>query len=518
VSRFFPGTQFNVAGIVVTFHQVTVVAVAILTAIFLRLLLFRTRVGIAMRAVVDNRELAGLNGALPERVSQLAWVIGAVLAATAGVLLAPELRLDHLGLTLLVVNGYAAAMLGRLKSLPLTFAGAVALGLVGSYAVSYAGKYDFLSWLADIKRILPTIFLFLILVFFPQVRLRVGRVAGAKAPRVPGLRQSVISGIVFVAAIAVVSRMLSQVWLFNVGSALVIGMVMLSLVLLTGYSGQVSLMQMAFVGVGAITMGRVLGGDSIFGIVAAGVVAAAFGALVALPALRLQDLYLALTTLAFALFAEWAFDQPWAFDTGGITEVGRLRLPGVRFGSEESQMVLLAAAFAGMGILVLAIRRGTFGRRLAAMRDSPTACSMLGLNLVSTKTAVFAVSAGMAGVAGALFGGLRTTVGTTDFVMLQSLFVFLLAMFGGITSVTGALIGGAISALLPQVQEDYFPDLQLQGLAIGIGAIVISRYPNGFAGIFSDLRDRFAARPAPAGEPAAAKPPAEPELVEMAAS
>jgi branched-chain amino acid transport system permease protein len=481
VESFFSGHDINLAGVVVTGHELTVLGVAVLVAVFLRLLLFHSRMGVTMRAVVDDRDLSSLNGVYPERVAQFSWAIGSMLAALAGILIAPAISLNHLGLTLLVVNGYAAAVLGRLRSLPLTFVGAIVLGLLEAYAIGYGSSF---SWLGQAKPILPTLFLFAILVFLPQARLRAGRIVGARTPRVPTLRESAVASAAFVAGIAVLATQLSDFWLFNTSSALVIGVVMLSLVLLSGYAGQVSLMQMTFVGVGALTFGKVAGGGSPLGLIAVVLVCGAFGALVALPALRLQDLYLALTTLAFALLGFWAFDKTWTFGQGGIFAVPRIELPGVSLSGERAQLVLLAVVFAVVAMLVLAIRRGPFGRRLAAMRDSPAACATLGLNMVTTKAAVFAMSAAIAGVAGALYGGLRTSVTANDFQMLQSLFVFLVASFGGITTVAGALLGGFFLALLPEIQKQIDID-SIQFFLIGGGAILLANEPNGFAGYLS---------------------------------
>jgi branched-chain amino acid transport system permease protein len=302
----------------------------------------------------------------------------------------------------------------------------------------------------------------------------------------------------FLVVMALLSTTMSDFWLFNTSTALVLGIVMLSLVLLSGFAGHISLMQMTFVGLGAITAGRIVGTGSIWSVVAAGLISAAFGAIVALPALRLQPLYLALTTLAVALLGDWAFNQSWGFSgIGGTLTVARLHVPGVRFESEQSQLVLLTAAFCLFAIFVLWIRRGPFGRRLTAVRDSPVAASMLGLDLVATKTAVFAVSAGMAGVAGALYGGLRSTVSPNDFIFLQSLFVFLVASFGGLTTVIGALFGGAFLALVPELQKHVSVD-SIQYLGIGIGAIALAGNPHGFGGSVSEagtrLREKLATR------------------------
>ena len=477
VAPFFNDAEVKIAGVIVSAHELVTIAIAGVIAIFLRLFLFRTRLGITMRAIVDDRELGGLNGVYPERVSQFAWAIGASLAALAGILLAPAITLNHLGLTLLVVNGYAAAMLGRLRSLPWTFTGALILGLADAYVTGYGSSLPVIS---DLKPVLPTIFLFAVLLSLPEVRMRAGRVVGIVAPRVPAFRESLVRSGVFVAAVAVLSLFLSEFWTFTLASALITGMVLLSLVLLSGYAGQVSLMQMAFVGVGALVMGRLGGDGSILGVLLAGAVAAAFGAVVALPALRVRDIYLALTTLAFALFGEWAFNQPWLFNRGGILEVGRLDL-GFSLESESSQLILAAVAFSLTAIAVLAIRRGPFGRQLGAMRDSPTACTTLGLNLVATKATTFAASAAIAGVAGALFGGLRTSVTANDFSMLQSLFAFLIVTIGGITTVSGALFGGVSLAIMPEIAKNVGVE-QLQPLGIGLAAIGLAQNPHGVVG------------------------------------
>ncbi|HWC39860.1 MAG TPA: branched-chain amino acid ABC transporter permease, partial [Acidimicrobiales bacterium] len=112
--QFFTGHSVSIFGVVVTWHQLTVVIVAAAAAVGLRLFLFRTRTGTAMRAVVDDPELAAMAGAPPARFGQYGWALGAFLAALAGILLAPLVTLDINTLTLLVINGYAAALVGRL--------------------------------------------------------------------------------------------------------------------------------------------------------------------------------------------------------------------------------------------------------------------------------------------------------------------------------------------------------------------------------------------------------------------
>jgi branched-chain amino acid transport system permease protein len=175
------------------------------------------------------------------------------------------------------------------------------------------------------------------------------------------------------------------------------------------------------------------------------------------------------------------FPQEQVFGNFGSLKVGRLDLPGISFDGERAYFVLLALVFALFGIFVLWIRRGPFGRTLAAMRDSPVACATLGLSLTRTKLAVFMIAAGMAGIGGALLGGLKTTAGSTDFIMLQSLPLLLLAVIGGITSVGGALIGGILFALPSLVPDSMAWVGNLQFLWTGIAAVTIGRNPNGLA-------------------------------------
>ena len=488
---FFAGSDIKISSVRVTYHNVIVLLIAAGIAAGLRFLLFHTRTGVTMRSVVDNKDLASMNGVIPERIAQLSWAIGASLAALAGILIAPTLSMNHLLLTLLVVNGYAAAMLGRLRNLPLTFVGALILGLAQAYLIGYGGDIGWGSFrLIQMSDIVPTIFLLGILIFLPQVKIPAGRVVGAAPPRVPSRNASFRWGGAFIVAMLALSTIMSEFWLFNLSLALVLGIVMLSLVLLSGFAGQISLMQMTFVGVGAVTAAKIVDDGSIWGILAAGVVAAIVGGIVALPALRLTELYLALTTVALALVGDWIFNRPQVFSVGGALTAERLHLPGVQFRSEESQLVLMAIAFTLIALLVMAIRRGAYGRRLAALRDSPVAASMLGMNLVAAKTTVFALSAGIAGMAGALFGGLRVTMSANDFIMFQSLGVFLVASFGGLTTVVGALFGGVFLALLPELQK-HVSITGLQSYGIAIGAIALADNPHGFGGNISMMGEQI---------------------------
>jgi branched-chain amino acid transport system permease protein len=461
-------------------------------------LFFKTRRGITMRAVVDDRDLTSLNGASPAAVSVLSWAIGACLGALAGILQASLTNsLNVIDLTFLIVNSFAAAMLGRLKSLPLTFAGALGLGLLDRYVTGYI---HLTGNLQHLRPVLPVLFLFAILLVLPAARLRSGRLVGAKVPRVPGRTRSAASAIGFVAAAAVGVNLLHGVNLTAAAQGISIGIFGLSLVVLTGYGGQVSLCQYTFVGLGAFVFARVAGDGNPLGLLVVAAIAAGVGALVALPALRLRGLYLALSTLAFAELAYFMFFlQPGVMGRGAL-KVHRLALPLLSVKSDRANVVMLAAAFALLSLLVLALRRGPFGRVLGAMRDSEAACATLGLNLTFVKMAVFALSAAMAAVGGALYGASQHTVTSDNFIYLQSLFLLLVVYLWGVNSPSGALLGGLSYTIVNVVIVPHLSTRlggSLRYLLVGIGIISLSRYPSGVIGQLSSAWEGLRTRLAP---------------------
>jgi branched-chain amino acid transport system permease protein len=432
--------------------------------------------------VVDNDQLAALSGASPARYGQLGWAVGSMLAALAGILLAPLVTLDAQTLTLLVVDGYAAAMLGRLRNLPLTFAGGLLIGLGVSYAVGYLPGGNILS---DVEPAVPVALLFIFLLAMPQRSRRTPRLAPSalRVPRVPGLRESLIVAAVFVAVVFVVSGRLSAASLLTVGHGFAYAIIALSLVPLIGYSGQPSLCQLTFAGLGAYAMGQVAGGGSLLGLLAAAGLAAAAGAVIALPALRLQGLYLALATLAFAeLMDTEFFGNTNVLGLNLAIFIGRVNLPGISLQSGQAYLVMLAVVFAAAAVGILALRRSVFGRRLAAMGDSAQNAASVGVSTNWARLAIFAGSAGLAGLGGALYGGQQAAVGPDDFSFLASLVLVLLVYLGGVRSVTGVFVASMIFAVFPLIQSHITALSNIAFLFTGLAAISLGRNPNGMIG------------------------------------
>jgi len=250
---FFPGKSFHVGTAVVTVHQLITILASIAVAAGLYLLLNHTRIGTAMRASVDNPELLRLFGGKPDQVAALSWMIGISLAGLGGILLAPVVGLDTFSLTLLVINAYAAATLGRLTSLPLSFLGAMGLGLLTSYLPAY-GPTDGL--LGRLQFAAPAIFLFVVVIAAPQAQLRIGQIKGIVSAPLPSAPKALGWGAGYLVVIALMAGAMAEPNLLRTGTALFAGMLILSMVLLTGYGGHVSLAQFSFAGVGALAYAK----------------------------------------------------------------------------------------------------------------------------------------------------------------------------------------------------------------------------------------------------------------------
>jgi branched-chain amino acid transport system permease protein len=500
---------FDLAGVRISYHAATAFAIAAALALGLRLLLYRTRPGIAMRAAVDNRGLAALNGARPDRSAMLAWAIGCSCAALGGILISGlNPPLGHVNLTLLVVNAYAAAMIGRLRNLPLTFVGALLLGVADAWAITYLPSGQ--VW-DRFRYALPVVVLFGVLMVLRQPKPRAHGLSRTRehVPKPSGLGALLTAG-AFVAAGTYLAQILAEPDARSAARILALAIVGLSLVPLVGFAGQLSLCQLSFAGIGAVVMAHhgqaatlpVVGIEvgNWIGLVYAALAAGAVGALIAIPAIRLGGLYFALATAAFAVMLDqWIFTLQQPVDVGpfdvevfpeGFASVPRPDLPGA--GSDKGLLVLMAVIFALLYLVVAGLRRSSFGQRLLAMKDSPAAAATIGMNLTATKFAVFTFSAGMAGLGGALYGGTlgaqTGSVTAEDFRFFESLPLLLLGVVGGISSAAGALVAGIMLGGMPLMVEQWAWFENLSRVLPGTIGVALGRNPNG---IVHDLREAF---------------------------
>lgn len=527
---YFFGTdkRITVFGQPLLWHSILGVGVAILLAVSLRLLLFRTQLGVTMRAVVDDRALVQLNGGRPDRASAASWAIGAMTAAVAGILLSPILNLQVLALTLLVVDAYAAAIMGRLRSVPLTFAGAILLGLLKTYWDWWSGAGQKWAFMRNFSHSIPAVVLFVVLLVLPQERLRGAIVTRTRERfRVPTLREAVIWGGVLIVAMAMLQALVQPADIITLQSGMAIAVLGLSLVLLTGYAGEINLAVYTFAGIATIVAWQLdvgPGGNalraslSVPAIVIAMIVCAVVGGLIALPALRLRGLYLGLATFAFAVFVQDMVlqqSQQLYFNqfgirfhtnlfTGGTLTVPRPRWFGIDFFlSARNYLMLLTVVFALVGIFLVALRRSAYGRALSAMKDSPAACATLGLDVTRLKLSVFMLSSAIAGLGGILYSAqVRTVSGANDYSIFLSLALFMLVVVGGVGYVSGALLGGlfagvsfiVVGGILDRLSTNYasfeplfhFASKFSTLIGAATAGIALGRNPSGVAQSFMD--------------------------------
>ena len=578
-------SKWSIGDAYITTHQTIVVVTALLLALLLKFLLTNTRIGITMRAVVDNRELVQLNGGKPDFAALLSWAIGAIMAAIAGILISPLLgSLNVLALTLLVVNAYAAAIFGRLKNLPLTFMGGLAIGLTVSYWNWLSGTGRKWPWLSELRSAIPVVILFAILIVLPQERLRGSSLTKMRESfKVPTIKSAITWGLILVIVISGFTLILESKWEFSLAKGIGFGIIGLSMVLLTGYAGEINLAPLAFAGIGAISAYQFDVGSgvetgagfatlavllavffgylvfpafgfarsrlliavtafaiavfvlitlfdgtsgtgiasresmSISGLIVASLISGAVGAIVALPALRLRGLYLGLATFAFAIFVDkmvykqrqtLSLDIPLIGDGEDVTinifNNGALNIPrpgflGIDFRNNQSAMlVLLSISFAIISIMLVVLRRSTYGRQLSAMKDSPAACATLGLNMLKLKLSVFTLAAAIAGLGGALHASnLRAIQEDAPFTVFEGLALFMLTVVGGIGYISGALIGGILYGTAFLVMGDFWEKLAIDWasfdwfftvihdffifLGPAMAGIGLGRNPNGIA-------------------------------------
>ena len=467
----------------VLWHRAIAIAIAAGLAGVLGVVLYRTRLGVSMRAVVDNRALASLHGIRPWRVSMFAWALSSSLGALAGILLAPETGVSVTPLSLVAISAFAPAIFGRLRSLPWTFGGAILLGLLIVYSQNFLELRG--RWF-NLTLAIPAMFLLFALLTMPESRLRFAR------PRTPGETVAPATkvpaaafgyAVVFVVVLAL-SAIAGQVRLNQMTLAIATATLLLSFVPLTGWAGQVSLAQITFAGIGAWTMWKVAGSSgNPLGLLVAAAVAAPFGLLMALPAMRLHGLYLALASMAFALVGQYVlFGQPEIFGAANRV-IERPVLLGIDFGDQQAFLLGATVVFVLMALGVVWMRRGPLGRRLIALRDSEAASATLGVNPAITKLAVFGMSAGMAGFAGGLLALHRTSASASDFEMFRGVALVLLIVVGGVEASAGAFIGGAALVFLTMLQGwVHSPVLQsIENLGPGLLALSIAYSPNGAA-------------------------------------
>ena len=454
VTNFLPQKSVLVLGVYVSWADIMIFVGSIVVTFVLYGLLRWFRLGVAMRGVVDDPELLARTGENPVVVRRWACVLGSVLAAGSGLLIAPGLGLDALVLTMLVVQAFGAAAIGTFSSLPMTFVGGLVIGILVSLTTKWTAQYPALGGVSDG---LPFIILFIVLIVTPTRRLldrsRRPVIQMPRSWHAPS-RVRLVAGAIALAALVLVPSF-AGARLVPYSYFLILTIVFLSLGLLVRLSAQACLCQMAFVSIGAVSAAHLiqLGVPWLFSVVIASLIVVPIGAIVAIPAIRLSGIYLALATFGFGVFVEQML-YPLNF-LFGVNPTG---IPAARpggafgswhFGSGDGYYYVLLVFLVAVVAAIVWIERGRLGRLLRAMADSPTALQSGGASLVTVKVLIFCISAFIAALAGALSGPLFGYAESTQFPSFNSLTLFAAVVILVVGGPWYAFLGAAGLALVP---------------------------------------------------------------------
>lgn len=459
VPAILPAQPLSVLGLAVPRDRLYLAALVVTAAAALWAVYRLTRFGVASRAAAEDQTSAALLGWSPDGLAAANWVIASVLAGLAGILVSPIAALNPVSYTLLVVPALAAALVGRLSSFGVTVAAALALGMAQSELLRLQERF---SWIprTGARDALPLVVVLVGLALSPSGPLSgrhgvgkgLGRGAGrqARLPLALSPRRPVAWAVAGVAAASLGLVALGPAERLGLVNSMIGAVVCLSLVVLTGYVGQISLAQMAFAGVAGFSLGKLADGLGVPFPVApllAAAAAAVVGVAVGLPALRLRGLSLAVVTLAGAVAVEeLVFKSPAVTGGFGGARVPEASILGLDLGLAGARPFgfLVLAVLAGAGLGVAALRRGPVGRRFLAVRANEQAAAAVGVDVVATKLAAFALSAFVAGLGGALLGYGQGQLSFGSFGVFVSLSYLAVAYVGGIASIAGALVGGLL--------------------------------------------------------------------------
>lgn len=461
-----------------------------------------SRFGLATRAADENEKGAALLGYSPQLIAGANWVISSVIAGAAGIVFLHRTQPSQF--ILLVVPALGAALMGNLTSIIGATLGGLTIGMVASAGVSLTAE-DW--WPTEalppdgIRTFVPLLAIILVLYLRGDKLPIRGSLTVGRQPRAPATSHGTLGVIVAVAAAFYLSNIFTSSWESALTTTLIFALFMLSLTVLVGYLGQISLAQWSLSGVAAWTVARLAADGNppreldffikdgpgfpiwlaVIGAIAAAVVV---GLLVGLPALRIRGVQLAVVTLAAVVAIEdLLLRNVWLFGDGADTTnpmpvptVGDSSLSG--FNPESNQTdnwkytVMLVIIAAVVGILVLNLRRGAVGRRFLAVRANERAAAAAGIDVAQTKMLGFGISSAIAGIGGVMFAFKLSQLTSENFSPFVGLALLAFVYLGGITTLFGAIIGGLLVAggLMAEFGALHFEGLN-QAIINLIGAV-----------------------------------------------
>jgi len=503
---------FHVFGVTLNMDQVLVLVFAALVAGGMFAMIRFTTFGLLIRAVVDSPTVSRLVGTDPQRVSMGAWALGALLAGLAGVLLSPLVALDISSFNILMVASFAAVVLARMENLLLAFAGGLLVGLVQQVLTKIIPTDS--TVLSGLVPSMPFILLVVFLFVWGANRDTVGSRtqpigvnagtarrrarkhdhgdAVATESALPSRLRTVLPVAAWALLLAaVVPLWLNGFWLGLASEGVVMGTIFLSYTVITGQGGIISLGQSTLAGFGAIAVGQfatAFGWPILPSIVLAGLCAAILGMLVALVAVRLGDLYVALTTLGMGLLLENIVYPIGRFANLSIGAATRPpKLGPVDFNGRTAFYFLVLAVFALLALLVWNLKRSSTGLELAAVRSDAVRATTLGIRQWRLKVCAFGLAAFIAGVGGCMLAMYELRAQPSNYQTITGLVWFALVATMGVRSIPAALVAGITFVMLPQVLSDHLSQhwQALPTVLFGLGAIAVARHPDGLVDLMT---------------------------------
>jgi branched-chain amino acid transport system ATP-binding protein len=484
-------------------NDVVALVSAALLVLALTLFLRYSRYGVAIRAAADNADRAMLLGIPVPRLDTVVWCIAAVLSTTAVLLRVPVLGFSSFqtvsgGGAELLLFTLAAAVIGRMESLPRTAVAAVAIGVYQAVATWTFSNSTFVD---------ATLVLVIVVALLVQrdAYRRAGSTLGSAWRDIASVRpiprplaqlgevrwsMRLLKAVLLAAALAL-PAILNSSQTYLAALILIYAVVGLSLLVLTGWTGQISLGQFALAGVGGATTAVLFqrhGWDFALALAAGILVGALVALVIGVPALRIQGPFLAVTTLAFALSVSTYFlaanNLPW-FVT---VQIDRPTLFGAAVLGRDWQLYYLClVSFLLVMLSVRSLRRSRTGRALIATRDNEAATRAAALSTTRMKLTAFAISGGIAGFAGAIFVVHQRGVNSGSFSADISIALFLMVVVGGASSLPGVVIG-AVYVWGTQYYLHGGFSLAASGLGILVLLIIL---PEGLGGLLYRLRDEL---------------------------
>jgi ABC-type branched-subunit amino acid transport system permease subunit len=487
-----PSSPLSIAGITVPVDRFWFAGIMVVIATTLALVYRYTRFGLATTATAENERGAALMGLSANRIGTGNWVIATVLAGIAGILIAPISTVDPTSYTLFIVPALGVALVAGFRSFAIV---AIAGLVLGAFQSEMTKLLTVWTWLPQqgLAQAIPFIFIVVAMTLITRGLAARGSLGEAHNPSLGLPQRPYLTTLLCFVAGVIVLLVLHGSLLAAFMSSIVFVCLSLSLVVLTGYVGQVSLAQMSFAGFSAFMLTHISGLAFPLDMLVASLLAVPLGLLIGLPALRLRGVNLAVVTLAAAFAIDAVLFNSTGF-SGGLAgrDVGSPTLFGWDIGIAKGNAyprvifgVFLLVVVCLVGLLVARLRRAPAGRMLIAVRSNERAAAAAGINVAAAKMLGFGLSAFIAGIGGCLFAYQQQTVSAPSFAVFTSLSLLAVTYVASVARIAGAVVAGVMltsTGLLVTALDNAFNvgkyQLVVAGLALTLTAI---KQPDGIA-------------------------------------